>query len=76
MLKASSIQALPETRTVKLPNSFYDTSITHVRKPDQDSTKKLLTNILMNVDPQILHKIVANQVQKFILKYATIAWEY
>ena len=63
LLKASSIQALPETRTVKFPNSFYDTSIIHIRKPDQDSTKKLLANILMNVDPQILHKILANQVQ-------------
>ena len=41
LLKANSIQTLPESRTVKLPNSFYDASITHTPKPDQDSTKKV-----------------------------------
>ena len=55
----------------KLPNPFYETSITQIPKLDKDTTKNE-TNIqpifLMNIDAKILNKKSANQSQQYIKK--------
>ena len=45
----------------KLPNSFYEASITFIQKPDKDPTKKEKYR-----DAKILNKILANEVQQYI----------
>ena len=53
----------------KHPNSFYEATITVIQKPDKDATKENYRPItLMNVDAEILNKILANRIQEHIKK--------
>ena len=61
-------QKTEEERT--LPNSFYKATITPILKPDKDNTKKEKYKpiSLMNIDENILNKILANRMQQHIKK--------
>jgi hypothetical protein len=51
-----------KTKSVVLPNSFYEASIIHIPKLDKDISKKenYRSICLMNTDAKILNKIMAN----------------
>ena len=63
----------------KLPNSFYEATITLIPKPDKDATKKkrkkekyrpislmMILHMMICIDAKILNKILANRIQQHI----------
>ena len=57
-----------------LTNSFYEATITLITKPDKDTTKKENCRpiSLMNIDANILNKILANGIQQHVKRLIQI----
>ena len=59
------------TKEGTLSNSFYEATITLISKPDKDNTHKKENYrpiSLMNIDANLLNKILTNRIQQHIKK--------